>query len=97
MQNQMLGSVIVAEIHCFFHRPGLNQDTLRNGLAHDICPWKSPRLRVYLFLDLGNCFGREVDSEEDDLRVDAVFSLGKEIGSDECWVGGFIGDDLRTW
>lgn len=92
----MLGSVIVAEIHCFFGRPGLNQDTLCNGLAHDICPWKSSRLRINLFLDFDNRFWGKVHCEEDDLGVNAMFGLREEIGSDECWIGGFIGNDLSV-
>ena len=94
MQNQVLGSVIVAKIHSFFDRSCLNQDTLRNGLTHDVCPRKSPRLCVDLFFNFGDDFRRNVYSEEDDLGVDAVFGLGKEIGSDECWVGSLIGDNL---
>jgi hypothetical protein len=92
----MLRGVIIAEVHSFFDRSRLNQDTLRDGLTHDICPWEGPRLRVDLFFDPRDSFGGEVDSEEDDLGVNAVFGLGEEIGSDECWVGGFVSDNLHT-
>ena len=94
MQNQMFRGIIVAEIHSFFDRSRSNQDALRDGLAHDIRSWKNSRLRVHLFFDFGDGFRRKVDREEDDLGVDAVFGLGEEIGSDECWIGGFIGDNL---
>lgn len=92
----MLRSVIVAEFHRFFDGSRLNQDALRDGLTHDVCPWESPCLCVNLFFDFGNGFGGKVDGEEDDLGVDAVFGLGEEIGRDERWVGGFIGDNLDT-
>ena len=94
MQNQMFRSVIIAETHCFFNRSCLNQDALRDGLTHDVCSWKGPSLRVDLFFDLGDGFWGKVDSKEDDLGIDAVFGLGEEIGSDECWVGGFISNNL---
>ena len=96
MQNQMLRGIIVAEIHGLFDRLRLDQNTLRDGLAHDICPWKGPCLYVDLFLDFGDGLGGKVDREEDNLGVDAVFGLGEEIGSDERWVGGFIGNNLDT-
>ena len=94
MQNQMLRSVIVAEIHRLFDRPGFYQDTLWDGLTYDIRPWKSPRLRVDLPFDFGDGFLGKVDREEDNLGVDAMFGLGEEIGGDECRVGGFVGDNL---
>jgi len=94
MQNQMLGSVIVAEIHRFFDRSRLYQDTLRYGLTHDIRSWESPCLCVDLPFNFGDGFGGEVDREEDNLGVDAVFGLGEEIGGDECWVCGFVGNNL---
>lgn len=76
MQNQMLRSIIVAEIHRLFDRSRLDQDTLRDGLSHDIRPWKSPRLHIDLFLNFGDGFWGKVDREEDDLGVDAMFRLG---------------------
>lgn len=91
----MLRSVIVTEVHCFSHRLGFNQETLRDGLTHDVCSWKSPCLRVQLLFDFGDGFWGKIDREEHDLGVNAVFSLGEEIGSDECWVGSFIGDNLE--
>lgn len=51
---------------------------------------------VDLSFDFCDGFRGEVDGEEDNLGVDAVFCLGEEIGSDECWVGGFISDNLDT-
>jgi len=63
-------------------------------LAHDIYPLKSPGLCIDLFFDLGDGFLGKVDSKEDDLGIDAVFGLGEEISSDECWVGGFISNNL---
>jgi len=95
MQNQMLRSVIVAEIHSFLDGSRSNQDTLRDRLTHDICSWESPRLRVDLFFDFSNGLLGKVDGEEDDLGVNAVFGLGEEIGSDERWVSGLISDNLR--
>lgn len=95
MQNQMLRGVIVAEIHSFFGGSRFNQDTLRDGLTHDICSWESPRLCVDLFFDSSDDFREKVDGKEDDLGVNTVFSLGEEIGSDECWVGSFISDNLH--
>ena len=95
MQNQVLRSVVVAEFHSFFDGLRSDQDTLRDGLTHDICSWESPRLRVDLFFDFSDGFWWEVDGEEDDLGVNTVFGLGEEIGSDECWVGGLISDNLR--
>ena len=95
MQNQMLRGITVAEIHGLFDRSRLDQDTLRDGLAHDIRPWKGPCLYVDLFLDFGDGLGGKVDREEDNLGVNTVFSLGEEIGSDECWVGSFISDNLH--
>lgn len=53
-------------------------------------------MRIDLFFDFCNRLGGKVDSEEDNLGIDAMFRLGEKIGSDECWVGGFIGDDLRV-
>ena len=94
MQNQMFRSVIVAEIHSFFDRSRLNQDTLRDGLTHDICSWESPRLCVDLFFDFSDGFRGEVDGEENNLGVNTVLSLGEEIGSDESWVGRFISNNL---
>lgn len=67
MQNQMLGSVIIAEVHGFLDGSRLNQDALRDGLTHDICSWEIPRLRVNLFFDFGDGFRREINGEEDDL------------------------------
>jgi len=86
--------VIVAEPHHFFDRSCLNPNALGNGLTHDICPWQSPHLCIGPF-DFRDGFWGEVDSEEDNLRVDAtVFGFGEEIGSYKCWVGGFISDNL---
>ena len=94
MQNQMLGSVIVAEIHRFFDRSGFYQDTFRDRLTHDICSRKSPRLRVDLSFDLCDRFRGKIDREEDNLGVDAVFGLGEEIRGDESRVGGLVSDNL---
>ena len=49
---------------------------------------------VDLIFDFCDGFGGEVDREEDNLGVDAVFGLGEEICSDECRVGGSVGDNL---
>jgi len=48
-------------------------------------------LCVDLFFDFHDGFWGEVDSE---LRANAVFGLEEEIGSYECWVGGFVSDNL---
>ena len=93
----MLGSVVIAEVHGLLDGSRLDQDALRDGLTHDIRSWESPRLRVDLFLNFGDDFWGEVDGEEDNLRIDAVFGLREEIGSDKCWVGGFVGDDLYAY
>lgn len=36
----------------------------------------------------------ETDGKEDDLGVDAVFSLGEKVGSDEDGVGSVVSNDL---
>ena len=91
----MFRSVIIAEIHRFFDRSRLYQDTLRDGLTHYIRPWECPCLCIDLSFNFRDGFGGEVDREEDNLGVDAVFGLGEEVCGNECWVGGFIGNNLN--
>ena len=61
----------------------MNNQALRNRFAHDVDTGKRAGLFVDLIFDLSDVFRCEVDRNEDNLRVDSVFRLRKEIGSDE--------------
>ena len=93
LQDQMLGSVSVAQLHGLLD--GLDNKSKRvlDGAADNVDTGKDIGLAVELVFD-GEKFGfGKVNSNENDLRVYTVLGLRKKIRSDKGGVGRLVGND----
>jgi hypothetical protein len=96
VQDQVLGGVLVREGNALCEGRDLDDDRFLDGLSGDLDPREGLRLDVDLLLDLREELGRQVDRDEDDLRVGAVLRLRQEVGRDEDGVGRLVRDDLGS-
>lgn len=94
VQNQVLRSILIAEFDSFFQIFDLNGDTLLDSFSRNLDTGKRSGLSVDFGFDSSEVLRGEIDGKEDDLGVDAVFSLGEKVGSDEDGVGSVVGNDL---
>lgn len=94
VQNQVLRRILIAEFDSLFQILGLDGDTLLDSLPRNLDTRKSSGLSVDFGFDSSEVLRGETDGKEDDLGVDAVFSLGEKVGSDEDGVGSVVSNDL---
>lgn len=94
MQNQVLRSILIAEFDSLFHILDLNGDTLLDSFPRNLDTGERSGLSVDFSFDSSEVLRGEIDGEEDDLGVDAVFRLGEKVGSDEDGVGSVVRNDL---
>ena len=95
MKNKVFGCIIVGEVQCLCNARRLDNDALRNGLAHDVYTRRCTCLCVDLGLDRGNRALGKPDGDENDLGIDSVLGLREEIRCDEGGVACVISDDLN--
>lgn len=64
-------------------------------MADDVNTVKGKSLFLDFLLDGSEVVSPQVNGNEDDLRVNAVLRLGKEVCSDEGGIGGVVCNDLN--
>lgn len=94
VQNQVLRSIFIAKLDSLFQILDLNGDTLLDRLPRNLDAGERPGLSINFGFDSSEVLRGEINGEEDDLGVDAVFGLREEVGSNEDGVGSVVGDDL---
>lgn len=75
VENEVLGRVVVGERDRLLDRADLDDDALRDGLAHDVHTRQGTRLLVDLVLNRGDRAVLEIDRHEHNLRVYSVLCL----------------------
>jgi len=72
----VLWRVLVTECHTLFQVCDLDDQALLDCLLGDFDSRQCFCLNINLVLDVGEELGRKVDSDENDLGIGSVFSLG---------------------
>ena len=94
VEDQVLRRILVRELESLFNIPNSDDQTLLDRLSNDIHSGQGVSLLVDLLLDAFEKLVGQIDSDEDDLRVDPVFSLREQVGCHEYGVGRLVSDDL---
>ena len=77
VQDEMLGRIVVAELHRFFQVPAAHDERLGDGDPGYLHAGQGMGLVVDFPLDLAEVGVGEIDAQENDLRIWTVLCLGE--------------------